>query len=352
MRDPDRKLTTPRPRRVTIADVAERAGVSRSAVSKVFNGTGHISLATTERIKKAAEELDWTPSSAAVALRSSRAKAIGLVIYRSRDTISIPPISAAVIAGIESVLSPLDLGLLLYLHDRNQEDELAFYRRLTSAHRVDGVILTDPLLDDRRFALLDQLRMPTVLLGTPGTAIPFPHVDSDPPGAGMEAAVDHAVRHGHTRIAYIGGDESRVAALLRRQAFDAAVARHPSVSSHVAVTNYSPDEGARETLRILRGPSRPTAIFYASDPMAMAAMRAAKLDGFNVPADVSIIGYDGLPMGEWIEPQLTTIRRDGVSRGQVVAWEILNLLGIAPPERPTLNPPEFIVRGSAGPAPE
>lgn len=344
--------TAQRHRRATIADVAAAAGVSRSAVSKVFNGNGHISKATTERIRAAAAELGWSPSSSAVALRSARTNAIGLVVYRSRDVIAIPPMSSAVIAGIEAVLSPLDLGLLLYLRDRNQEDELAFYRRLTSSRRVDGMILTDSVVDDRRFEMLEQARMPTVLLGTPAAPIPFRHVDVDPPGAGMDAAVAHLIRHGHIHIAYVGGDETRVAAHIRRQAFDESVAQHDGIVGTVTVTSYSPDEAAQETLRLLRSPDRPTAVVYASDPMAMAGMRAAKLDGFRIPEDVSIVGFDGLPMGEWVEPQLSTVKRDGVMRGRAVAWEILDVLGMAPGERPELHAPELVIRGSTARAPK
>lgn len=339
-------------KRATISDVAAGAGVSRSAVSKVFNGTGHISEATTARILDVARELGWSPSSAAVALRSARTRAIGLVVYRSRDVVEISPISSAVIAGIESVLSPLDFGLLLHVRDRGQEDELDFYRRLVSANRVDGVILTDSVVGDRRFDVLHELRMPAVLLGTPAEEIPLRNVDVDPPGAGMESPVAHLVRHGHTRIAYVGGDEKRVVAMHRRRAFDAAVAKRPGIDGIAVETSYSANEAAEETLRLLRSPDRPTALIYASDPMAMAGMRAAKLDGFRVPDDVSVIGFDGLTMGEWVEPQLTTVRRDGVLRGRAAAWEILDVLGAAPGERPVLHVPELLVRGSTGRAPD
>lgn len=339
-------------RRVTISDVAAKAGVSRTAVSKVFNGTGSISAATTERIRTAAAELNWSPSSAAVSLRSSKARAIGLVIYRSQDGIEISSMSAALISGIESILSPVDYGLLLYLRDRDESDELDFYRRLATANRVDGIILTDNVAGDHRFALMHELGMPAVLLGTAREPTAPRSVDARPPGAGMDAAVAHLVELGHTRIAYIGGSEKRVAALLRRQAFEAAVAEKPQIDALVVRTDYTPQEAAEITARLLSSPTRPTAIVYASDPMALAGMRRAQLEGYAVPTDVSIVGFDGLTMGEWVEPQLTSVRRDAVQRGRAAAWAILDELDAAPGEELKLAPPQLIVRGSTGPAPK
>lgn len=338
-------------KRITIQDVAAKAGVSRTAVSKVFNGTGNISKATSERIRAVAEELNWTPSSAAVSLRSAKTRAIGLVIYRGRDSDEISSISAALISGIETVLTPLDYGLLLYLRDRDQDGELDFYRRLATANRVDGVILTDNIVGDRRFDLMHDLQMPAVLLGTPLETDTMRFVDARPAGAGMDAAVEHLASLGHRCIAYVGGAEDRVAALLRRHAFDEAMAANSALTPIVVTSDYSPRQGADITAELLARHDRPTAIIYASDPMALAGMRRAALEGFRVPDDVSIVGFDGLQIGEWVEPQLTTVRRDAVQRGRAAAWAILDEIGVSAGDEVQPNVPELVVRGSTGVAP-
>ena len=338
-------------KRVTITDVAARAGVSRAAVSKVFNGTGNISVATTKRIRKAADELNWTPSPAAVALRSSRTKAIGLVVYRTNATFELTPISSAIISGIESVLNPLDFGLLLYLLEEDPESERVFYNRLATGHRVDGVILTNSVIDDPRFDLMNDLGMPAVLLGTPDGPAPILHVDTVPPAAGVAEAVEYLVEEGHRHIAYLSAQEEKVAVLLRRRAFDEAIGAHPDVLSTVIFTDYTPDDGAERTGQLLSGASRPTAIMYASDMMAIAGMRRAKQMGYVIPDDLSIVGFDGLQVGDWTEPQLTTVKRFAVERGRAAAWAILDQLGINAGTAILPERPQLIIRGSSGSAP-
>ncbi|MGV2982385.1 LacI family DNA-binding transcriptional regulator, partial [Microbacterium sp. AGC85] len=115
--------------RATIADVAALAGVSRAAVSKVFNRTGSISAETTRRIQEAARELNWTPSATATALRRSRSQTVGLVLDKPNSRVDIGFGTASFLAGIESELAPFDYGLLLYAVGREPAAQLAAYRR-------------------------------------------------------------------------------------------------------------------------------------------------------------------------------------------------------------------------------
>lgn len=336
--------------RPTIADVAALAGVSRAAVSKVFNGTGSISEPTKQRVRDAAKKLNWTPSPAAVALRRSRAQTIGLVLNRSWDTYEVGSVNGALISGIESVLAPRDFGLLLYLFDRNAEEEAAFYTRLADARRVDGVLLTDSLIGDTRPGLMRSLELPAVLLGTPWRDDPIPHLDAEPPGAGIQESVRHLLELGHRRMAYIGGPEDNVSTKLRQQGFVAALAEAGTSPVAVIETNYSARVAAAKTAELLDRPDRPTAILYGTDPMAIAGMRTAQQSGLEIPRDFSVIGFDGLPFGEWTEPQLTTVQRDGLLRGRCAAQMLLEILGEEVVQEP-LRAPQLIIRQSTGPAP-
>ncbi|MET0304329.1 MAG: LacI family DNA-binding transcriptional regulator [Microbacteriaceae bacterium] len=333
------------PRRATIADVAERAGVSRSAVSKVFNSTGRISEATAERVRAAARDLHWSPSASAVALRRARSRTVGLVLHRS---FAAP--NAALIEGVESVLAPLHYGLLLYVADPATDDSARIYRMLADTKIADGVLLIDAIVDDPRFALLGELGLPAVLIGTARDHGPIPAIDADPPGAGVAESVELLARLGHRRVAYIGGPDDRVQAIVRREAYDEACRRLGLQSVATIATDYSATRAAEHTGRLLAGTERPTGILYGTDSMAIAGMRTAKRYGLEVPDDLSIIGFDGFEIGEWVEPQLTTVQRDREQRGRAAAALLLRMLGEDTPEY-RLPRPDLIVRGSTGPAP-
>jgi DNA-binding LacI/PurR family transcriptional regulator len=337
-------------KRSTIADVAALAGVSRGAVSQVFNGTGKISDGTTARIREAATSLNWTPSKTAVALRRSRSHTIGLVLKRPRE-LDIATTGALLIAGMESALAPRNYGLLLHHISRDPEVEQRTYRELASNQRVDGVILSDSRVDDKRFDLARSLGIPAVLIGTPSNDDPIPHIDSDPPGAGVDDAVHHLADLGHRRIAYVGGEPDRMQAVLRRQMFERTMALIGIKPVAVINGNYSAASGAEHTAKLLQLASPPTAIIYGTDPMAMGGMSAARRRNVRIPEMLSIVGFDGLPVGEWLDPALTTVQRDHAQRGHAVAIHLLRILGESVPPEDTLRRPHMIFRGSTAEPP-
>lgn len=351
-------MTTPRtpqkPRgsgRPTISDVAALAGVSPGAVSKVFNGTGRISEATAERIRDAARKLSWRPNAAAIALRTARAQAIGLVL--SSDS-KVPGVGAGnmdFISGIESVLSPREYGLLLNVFISGQHDEHHFYRTLAERQRMDGIILTNSMVGDTRPELMTQLGLPAVLVGTPWKPGAIEYVDADPPGAGIAETVDHLVELGHERIAYVSGPKDFVLPVQRREAFVQRLAEHGRQPHAVVSVEYSPARAAEETTALLAAPVRPTAILYGTDTMAIAGMRTLQAAGLRVPDDISVVGFEGLALGEWIDPPLTTVQRFAFQRGRAAAAKVLTLLGETVEEPVPLERPALVVRGSTGPAP-
>ncbi|MVA74471.1 LacI family DNA-binding transcriptional regulator [Auraticoccus sp. F435] len=336
--------------RATINDVAERAGVSKTAVSKVLNGTGSISPATRARVLQAARDLRWQPSAHAVALRRARSQTVALVLNGHDGPPSVSVTTAELITGIETTLSSRGYGLLLHLVDESRDGEADIYRQLVDAGRVDGAILTDSVVGDHRPALLRELGLPAVLVGTPEAGDPVPHVRTDPRPA-IDQAVEHLASLGHRRLGFIGGPRDRVQAMLRREAFEASVRAHGLELSAVVSTAYSGEASARATREVLRGPTPPTALLYGNDTMAIAGIKAARDLGLRTPQDLSVIGAEGLPVGAWIDPPLTTVQRQVVLRGQVAAQLMLRELGIEVPELDWSGDEELLVRGSTAPPP-
>lgn len=343
-----RKRPSTRP---TIADVATLAGVSPGAVSKTFNGTGSISAATEARIREAARKLNWRPSATAVALRTARSQTVGLVLNRQTSASALSPTNAELITGLEAVLSQHDYGLLLHLFTRDEGEEAALYRSLADSRRVDGIILTDSSIGDPRYALMRELGVPAVLVGVPWRDDAIPHLPDDGDG-GLSDVARHLLSLGHRRIAYIGGPQTRVQAEARRVGFERALVEAGVVPSPVlSASSYSPKEAADYTAAILAAKHRPTAIVYGNDLMAIAGMRAARNAGLSVPADLSIVGYDGSSMSEWTEPQLTTVQRNVIQRGKVAAALLLRQLGEEVEGDFTLSPPHLVVRDSTATPP-
>src|SRR5918992_3998054 len=172
-----------RVKRPTIADIARRAGVTKSAVSFALNGRPGVSQTTRDRILAIAEELGWQPSSAARALSDGRSGALGLVVDRPARMLGVEPFFTQLIWGIEGELSARDVALLLQV-TADREAQLGAYRRWWAERRVDGVFLVDLHIDDARVGLLKELGLPAVVIGGPEGLAGLPGVWNDEAGAG------------------------------------------------------------------------------------------------------------------------------------------------------------------------
>lgn len=337
---------------VTIADVAARSGVSRAAVSKVFNGRGGISAATEARIREAARELGWTRSSAAFALRSSKTMTVGLVLNSAISDADVMPITPQVLLGIERVMAKLGYGLLLYVFSDDPEEETHAYKRLAADRRVDGVLLTNARVDDGRFTLLRDLDLPAVLIGSTPQGVRFPHVDNQPPGAGVDESVRHLFDLGHRRIAYVGGPLSRVQPRIRFEAFLNCMVELGLQPVSTVSTASTTEAAVKATREIMHSSQVPTALIYGNDLMAMAGMHYLREMGLEIPHDISVVGFDDQRLAEYMNPGLTTVARNGIQRGEYAATTLLRILGVDLPEPGTLDVPHLIVRGSTGRVPE
>ncbi|QTE30183.1 LacI family DNA-binding transcriptional regulator [Pengzhenrongella sicca] len=340
--------TPPRPRQPTITDVARLAGTSKATVSFVVNGRTNVADATRERVLAAAETLGWTPSRRARSLSTSQAYALGLVFARGPETLGSDPFFAPFIGGFESALAELDRSLLLRFVDGPELEEAA-YRRLHDQGRVDGVVLTDVRHDDPRIDLLTQLGLPAVTLNRLDGPSPFPAVVLDDL-AGTAAAVEYLVGLGHEHIAYVGGPELYLHTTRRRLAWQEALESHGLPAGVFVETDFSAAGGALATTTVLglTVATRPTAILYGNDSMAIAGIVAAQQAGLHVPRDLSVIGFEDSELSAHVSPPLTTIHSDSFTWGRTAAEALLELLrtGDSSAEH-TLPPARLVIRGSA-----
>lgn len=308
-------------RRPTISDVAALAGVSKGAVSKTFNGGKGISPDTMARIRAAAAELSWMPSTAARAVSGGPARAVGLVMRRPAELLELDPFFPALLSGIESVLSEANYAAVLrFVNDANTEREC--YAELIGERRVDGFVLTDLRHRDPRFDWLTQLGAAVVVAGSPGRGCPFPSVRTGAAGE-IRALVRHLIDNGHRTIAHVAGPPGLRHARRRQQLWAEAVQDGGLTPGPVVVSDFTADGGGRATRELLDHSPRPTAIFYANDLMAIAGMSVLAERGVRVPEDIAVAGFDDISLANYVTPPLTTVHCDYRRMGKVATQMLL-----------------------------
>ena len=310
-------------KRVTISHIAERAGVSKGAVSYALNGRPGVSDETRERILSIASELGWYPNRAARALSASRAQACGLALARPARLVALEPFFMEFIAGVESVLASRSVALMLQLVE-DLDEEIEVYRRWWGERRVDGVLAVDLRLDDPRVDELVRLGLPAVVVGSPLKQASLPAVWHDEQTAMIET-VRYLSTLGHTRIARVAGPGEFVHTAERTAAFDSAV-RELRLDAEMIETDYTPESGARATRRLLSSAEPPTAIIFDSDVLAVSGLGVAHQMGLSVPGDVSLVGWDDSLICQVVHPPLTAVSRNILEYGVAAGRHLLAVI--------------------------
>lgn len=315
-------------KRPTISDIAQRAGVSKVAVSYALNGQPGVSAATRKRILAIADEIGFSPSSAARVLTGAASRAVGLVLCRPARTLGLEPFFMELISGVESELAGRSYALTLQLVN-DAATEIALHQRWWGERRVDGVLVCDLRLDDPRIEALERLKLPAVVIGGPGHSGRLAAVWSDDAQA-ITDTVEYLNLLGHRRIARVGGLPGLLHTEIRTEAFTRLCAELGLTESVCMGSDYSGEDGARVTRRLLSSPQRPTAIVYDNDVMAIAGLAVAQELGLCVPADLSIVAWDDSPLCQLVHPPLTALRRDIPAYGARAARLLLDAIAGEP----------------------
>ncbi|GAA2246753.1 LacI family transcriptional regulator [Streptomyces ruber] len=334
--------------RVTIKDVAARAGVSKGAVSLAFNHRPGLSEATRDRIFAAARELGWAPNPTARSLAGRRVDVVGLAICRPARLLGLEPFYMEFVSGVESVLTERSCSLLLRLV-RDLDEEVALLDAWWKAKQVGGSILVDFHAGDPRVPAVERSGMPVVAVGHPSLTGSLTSVWTDDATAVTEA-VRYLAALGHRRIARVGGAAAFGHTSIRTAAFDEA-ARALGLAGAQMATDFSGGAGARATRSLLSasGEDRPTAIVYDNDIMAVAGLSVAAEMGLRVPADVSLLAWDDSQLCRLTHPRLSAMSHDVHGFGAEVARTLFEVItgrggGSHPVPTPVLTP-----RGSTAP---
>jgi LacI family transcriptional regulator len=334
---------------LTLEEVGKLAGVSRSTVSRVINGHPSVREQVRERVWQVINDTGYHPHAAARSLVTRRTRIIGAIIPQAVMTLFVDPFFPLLLCGIIETCNDHGYYLMLSLFNGPAtEDEL--YRRQVHSGHLDGVIVASPNTDDPLFAKLLQDGVPFVLVGHhPDTRVHY--VDADNVG-GARMATEHLIRLGHTRIATITGPLSMASGENRLAGYCQALEAHhiPVHEALIVEGDFTEGSGVMGMQHLLS--ASPTAVFAASDTMAIGALKAIREANLRVPRDVALVGFDDIPVAAALEPALTTVRQPIERLGSMAADLLLKLLEYPPDAQAPANrivlPTKLVVRDSCG----
>ncbi|MEJ2853880.1 MULTISPECIES: LacI family DNA-binding transcriptional regulator [Saccharothrix] len=322
-------------RRATLATIAAAAGVSLPTVSKVLNGKDDVGPETRARVRRLLAEYDYVP----VGARRASGQLLVDLVFTALDS----PWAVEIIRGV------VDSGLHVVVSSAaGQRGHSSWAASLVDAKRAGALLVTSQLTAaDRR--VLAGSRIPVVVIDP----VDLPNPDVPSVGAtnwaGGLAATEHLIRLGHQRVAVIGGPAGMLCSRARVDGYRAALDRAglPFDPGLVRHGDFKHEGGFRCATELLRLPDRPTAVFAGNDEQALGVIEAARVAGLSVPNDLSVVGFDDLPVAVWSSPALTTVRQPLTEMGRHAGRMLADLIAGRPVETERVElATELVVRSS------
>ena len=322
-------------------DVAREAGVSGQTVSRVVNARGYVGAATRERVEQAMQHLGYRPNSAARALRSGRFRAIGVIMFSFSSYGNQRTLDAIAVRA-----SQMGYALTLIPVESSARETVAGAFRRLEEHAVDGIIIVVEAhqLDEAEIEIPDGL--PIVLVDSNrGSTHPF--VDTDQ-AQGARLATEHLLDLGHETVWHVSGPTESYSAERRREAWRSTLEAQGRRVPEMIPGDWSAASGYRAGVE-LRDRDDVTAVFAANDQMAIGVVRAFREAGRDIPSDVSVVGFDGLPDAAQIWPPLTTVQQHPERVGALAVDALLAELDGGEVAQTPLVGTELVVRESTAP---
>jgi LacI family transcriptional regulator len=334
---------------MNLEDIARRAGVSRSTVSRVINNEPYVSSRTREKVLKIIQEVGFTPNPGARMLVTQRTQVIGVVIPRNLSVVFEDPYYfPTLLQGVAGAAQERDYATLLWLGS-SDEDEDRFYQRVLKNRLMDGLLIASATPNPSIFEHLLAQQIPFVTTERPFFySDQISYVTIDNIGAGR-TATEHLINLGRKRVGTIAGQQDNVDAQDRVIGYREALrAAGLEVDPDLIVEGYFSRRGGYLAMKTLLR-QEIDGVVAASDTMAVGALQALQEAGVRVPEDVALVGFDDLPLAIMTEPTLTTIRQPISQRGyQATALLLAMLAGEVEGPRQVLLPTQLVIRQSTG----
>lgn len=328
--------------KVTSAQVAQRAGVSQSAVSRVFTPGASASKRTVEKVRKAADELGYRPNSLARAMVSGKSRMIGLVVAYLENHFY-----PEALEKLSNALQEQGYHILIFMASSTSGDISDVVEEILD-YQVDGIITASVAMSSDLTDRCRKAGVPIVLFNRSQDGPDLSSVASNNVAGGRKVA-EFLIAAGHRKIGYIAGWEGASTQRDREAGFRTGLAA-AGVSLHSrAVGDFRSDRAAEAARQMFSGDDRPDAVFVCNDHMAFAVMDVLRSDlGLSVPGDVSVVGYDDVPIAGWPAYDLTTVRQPANRMvAETVGLLLAEIDGTGKgPQKIEIDGP-LVVRGSA-----
>ena len=337
--------------RVTLKDVAHKAGVSYQTVSKVLRNKSNVSPDTEARIHTAVAELGYKPNISARNLRTQSSNLIGYAWRRASGENS-HPILDIFLASTALAVESKGFHLLTFLIGDDAHLDTAAYNNLYAKRQVEGFVLADTNYNDPRIAFLIEQGIPFVSFGQANPAWDFCWVDVNNED-GMRQVAQHLLDKNHERLALLSWPEGSQAGYFREQGFLQTVAAAGIPAEQVTLlrgdNNVRYGNQAVQQLLAMPLAQRPTAVACVTDTIAIGVLNALTAAGYTVGQDIAVTGYDNIPMAEFLYPPLTSVRQPIAAVGQKLVELLFQQINDEPiEEKGILLSPQLIVRESSG----
>jgi DNA-binding LacI/PurR family transcriptional regulator len=307
---------------ITIKELAVHAGVSHSTVSRALNNHPAIARETVERIQQLARELNYVPSHFARSLKTNRSHMLGVIVHRIAD-----PFYSEVLGGIQSVAHQYQYSMFVSASENDMERQAGLIRGMFG-RQADALIIGDSFLTSERVNEL-EIRVPTVFIHNRATEV-LPHSIYHDDVNATRTLTRHLLDLGHCRIAF-GGNERGGLLYQQRRAGVVAELKDAGLELRreydLLAPNGQMSSGALLAKQLMNLPERPTAIICFNDMQAIGVMQTLQQANVGVPEDISVAGFDDIPLAEFTYPALTTYCQPIWELGQMAAKIALNLLG-------------------------
>ena len=330
---------------ITLKELAARARVHPSTISRVANHDPKLRIASPTRLRIEAllRETEYRPNGVARGLKLRQTLVLAVVIPDITN-----PFFAALFRGVEDAASPRGYNVLLCNTDGSPARQRSHLQSLHT-RRVDGVIMASSFLKDPTVRWLRHQGIPYVLVNRFSDDGHDPFVGSDDV-VGGRLATQHLIELGHRRIGHLAGKPTVSTGIMRRRGYRSALAEGGLAADPrlVVESGYTEDGGARAAERLLALPDRPTAIFAVTDMTAVGAFGVARRMSLRIPEDLAIVGYNDIPLATRMVPALTTVHVPIHDFGAAAARLLLEQIETGEPSRRrVIFNPELVIRGSS-----
>lgn len=293
-------------RRASLKDVAARAGVGLGTASRVMNGNGNVKPITREKVLEAVKELNYHPNNIARSLKLNSTRSLGILLADLKSGFD-----TEIVRGIETEAGKADYSLFLTNTNKERSKMFSCIKNFVEKN-VDGIIIIGGEITEEFYADIKQFHIPLITISCESNIKPegqYASITIDNERAAYEA-VEYLIQKGHTQIAMISGEkEEKNAGIPRIKGYQRALHRYgiPVRKEYLIEGNYTFLAGYKGAKQLLSLSERPTAIFAASDAMAIGAEKALLENGVKIPDEIAVFGFDGLDFAEYVHPSLSTI---------------------------------------------